>query len=69
VYLSEGLIDDHFSIVISDAADSIVYLHAAPHHVSVSLICSRPFSFFGLSRVGIFVGHGEVLPSEPRYTL
>ncbi|HWX31601.1 MAG TPA: hypothetical protein VNZ53_29730 [Steroidobacteraceae bacterium] len=65
----ERLIDDHFSIVIGDAPDGIVYLHATPQQVSVSLIGSQLFSFFVPLRVGIIVGHGEALPSEARYTL
>jgi hypothetical protein len=64
VHLSEGSTDDRFSIVISNAADRIVYLHGAPQQVSVSLIRSQFSSF-----LGIVVGHGEVVPSEPRYTL
>jgi hypothetical protein len=57
VHLSERFIDDHFSIVIGDASDGIVYLHAAPLHVSVSPIHSQLFNFFVPRRLGIIVGH------------
>jgi hypothetical protein len=45
VHLLERLIDDDFSIVIGEAPDGIVYLHATPLQVSVSLIGSQLFSF------------------------
>jgi hypothetical protein len=45
VHLSEGLVDDRFSIVIGDASDGIVYFHAAPLHVAVMPIRSRLFRF------------------------
>jgi hypothetical protein len=63
VHLSQGPVDDRFSIVIGNATDRIVYLHGAPQHVSVVLIRSQFFGF-----LGIVVGHGEVVPSEPRHT-
>jgi hypothetical protein len=44
VHLLERLIDDDFSIVIGEAPDGIVYLHATPLQVSVSLIGSQLFS-------------------------
>jgi hypothetical protein len=65
----ERVIDDDFSIVIGEAPDGIVYLHATPLQVSVSLIGSQLFSFYVPLRVGIIVGHDEAIPSEARYTL
>jgi hypothetical protein len=64
VHLPQGPVDDRFSILIRNAADRIVYLDGAPQQVSISLIRSQFFSF-----LGIVVGHGEVVPSEPRHTL
>jgi hypothetical protein len=69
VHLAQHLVDQHFSIVIGDALDGFVYHQAAPQQVSDSLIRLQPFSFFVPWRVGIVVGHGEVLPSEPRFAL
>jgi hypothetical protein len=45
-HLLERLIDDIFSIVIGEAPDGIVYLHATPQQVSVSLVGSQLFSFY-----------------------
>jgi hypothetical protein len=67
VHLPQGPVDDRFSIVIGNAADRIVYLHGAPQQVSVSLIRSQFFSFSEIF-LGMVVGHGEVVPSEPRHT-
>jgi hypothetical protein len=48
VHLSEGPVDDHFSIVIGDASDGIVYLDAAPLNVSVTPVRSQLFGFLVL---------------------
>jgi len=69
VHFPERFVDDYFSIVVADAADGIVYFHAAPLHLAVSLICSQLLSFFVSSRVGIIIGHDKALPFKSRYML
>jgi hypothetical protein len=69
VHLTQGLGDDDSSIVIGDAEDGVVYLHAAPLQVSVSLIPLQLFGFFIPCGFGIAIGHGEILLCEPRCAL
>jgi hypothetical protein len=56
------VIDDDFSIVVGEAPDGIVYLHATPLQVSVSLIGSQLFRLSVPLRIGIIVGHDEAIP-------
>jgi hypothetical protein len=69
VHFPKRFVDDYFSIVIADAANCIVYFHAAPLHLAVSLIGSQLFSFLVSSRVGIIIGHDKALPFKSRYML
>ena len=68
VHFAQGLVDQHFSIVIADALDGFVYLHAAPLQVSVVLIRPRLFSFFVPWRSGIVVGHRDAPSLRPTLT-
>jgi hypothetical protein len=67
VHLAQGLGDDDFSIVIGNAEDGVVYLHAAPLQVSVSLISLQLFGFF--IPQGFVIVHGEILLCKPRCAL
>jgi hypothetical protein len=69
VHFPERLVDDYFSIVVGNSVDGIVYFHAAPLHLALSLICSQLFGFLVSSRIGIVIGHDKALPFKSRYTL